>query len=62
MPAMFMTTHTVLYVLGRMLGSVMDTGDGVSHIVPIYEGFALHHAIFRLAGRDPAECLMKYQY
>ena len=25
----------------------MDTGDGVSHIVPIYESLALHHAILR---------------
>ena len=33
----------------------MDTGDGVSHTVPILEGFALHHAILRLNGRDFAE-------
>ena len=42
-----------------MTGSVMDTSDGVSHIVPIYESLALHHAILRLAGRDPAEYSMK---
>ena len=36
-----------------------DTVDDVSHIVPILEILALHHAILRSAGRDPAECSMK---
>lgn len=50
-----------LYAQGLISGVVIDSGDGVTHICPVYEEFSLPHLTRRLdiAGRDITRYLIK---
>merc|ERR1719284_536483 len=51
----------VLYAQGLDTGVVVDTGDGVTHVIPVYQGFSLPNLVRRLdiAGRDITRHLVK---
>ncbi|EAQ85838.1 hypothetical protein CHGG_07091 [Chaetomium globosum CBS 148.51] len=58
-PALHTSIQAVLslYASGRTTGVVLDVGDGVSHAVPVYQGFTVPNSIRRMdvAGRDVTE-------
>ena len=62
-PAVYVSTKAVLalYASGRESGALLQSGDGVTYAVPIFEGYVIPRAIVRLnlAGQEVTEYLMK---
>ncbi|VDK64696.1 unnamed protein product [Cylicostephanus goldi] len=62
-PAMYVSTQAVLahYAFGRTSSVVLEIGDGLTNIVPIYQGYFLPHAAKRIdmAGRDLTDYMMR---
>ncbi|XP_021044331.1 actin-related protein T1 [Mus pahari] len=62
-PALYLCNHAVgaLCASACITGLVLDSGDGVTCTVPVYEGYSLPHAITKLyvAGRDITEHLTR---
>lgn len=62
-PALYTAVQAVLslYASGKTTGIVLDAGDGVSHAVPVFQGFAIPNSIRRIdvAGRDVTEHLQQ---
>lgn len=61
-PAFYVFTQAVLalYASGRTTGVVMDSGDGVTHVVVVFDGYNIEHAVSRvdIAGRNLTTYLM----
>ncbi|GCB69376.1 hypothetical protein scyTo_0013963 [Scyliorhinus torazame] len=62
-PAMYISYQSVLavYSYGKTTGLVVDSGDGVTHSVPVHEGYNLPDSISRidLGGHDLTTYLIK---
>eukprot|EP00758_Cryptobia_borreli_P005235 Tbor_TRINITY_DN4792_c0_g1::TRINITY_DN4792_c0_g1_i1::g.16994::m.16994/K05692/ACTB_G1; actin beta/gamma 1 len=62
-PGLAIQTQAILtlYSVGRVTGCVLDSGDGVTHAIPVYESFTdpVCHQRIDIAGRDMTEWMME---
>jgi actin len=60
-PALHVATHAVIYAMDRTSATIIDCGDGVTSVRPVYEGNSMNHAIrkMNLGGSDCTDYLKK---
>lgn len=59
--ALMNTAVLSLFSTGKTSGLVAECGDGVSYTIPVFEGYALPHAMHYIpvAGKDVTELLLQ---
>jgi actin-related protein len=59
--AIMNTAALSMYSTGRVSGLVVESGEGVTYTVPVFEGFALPHAMIKLdvAGYDVTQQIIE---
>merc|ERR1719331_2831717 len=62
--AIFNTAVLSLFSTGRTRGLVVESGEGITQAVPVFEGYAIPHAIFTMerAGKDITERVMQMMH
>ena len=62
-PCVYVSSQSVLplYGCGRTLGTVLESGEGKTEIVPVYEGIPIYHAAstYPVTGRIITDLIMK---
>ena len=62
-PAFYVSMQSVLslFASGKTIGLVLDSGEGVTSMVPIYEAYSMNHAItnMKVAGKDLTAYILK---
>ena len=63
-PGLYIANQPVLslYSIGKLTGLVADSGEGMTQIIPVFDGFSLQHAFNRpySAGKDLTKYIEKF--